>query len=814
MSSKQDSTINGPDNLKSGDLQEESTIDPPEDLYSLPPSRNRALTALGMGLVGGKAPSLPSSREDVGTRGHSNSQSKLEMLAKSYSGGSEGDQGQGGREGVQNYLMKADSYRFLSRSSKNVTTGPMRNARPGRGRGREGGGGGRGGEIDVRTLSASESGSSSRQSADGTSSVGNPLHKQPASVPNSPQATIPPPASLAMPWRVACLFSASGNSVLMLAYAITGENWLLGWASILGTPSLAAMIIYFLSSLEKTDARNAIVGPKPAQLYCIISFKFSVFSKQTRPLVVLGLWFFNLQLCAAIGHLFTDSHGKQWVGWLAVSSIIWFNLVLFPVAGLLRKILCDMKPSEKPQYLATNLVKVGLSTLGPMLYLSFGALKCLKRADSHQNMWDQCSAEIYPQLAICWFLLTLLAFKILTPLSNMSIDVGDIINLNIPLHIFVVGMLAFLSFVLNIYLFAGIQQGEASDDIAFASVSSFVFALSSMGFHLIGIIFYGRTFFANPANSSPLPTSLPPTSLAKTWRLGETGTHFIRFKRIPNLHVPLLEAFIAASCPGPAFFITYALTGDSWHFVMGAAFAAPSAGSIVLYYFASLEIHKNVGNVKSNNKLLNFILARENRSLALFGIWLATIQISTAVPQISNGANGSSIIGWTVLSSIFWLNIPILYSFSHLHKIISGMSPCEIKIFLYEKIVKLGISSVSSMMYFSLDTFKCARKVTIGGRDTYDQCSGIFIPQFSICIVLLVVMLLKVIVAPLSTTSITRNDLIALNLPRQIILQGTLASLSVFLNIFLFVSMVSALLTLTLNICNSASSPLFRTERG
>jgi len=105
------------------------------------PLPNKEPTAIGMGLVGGKTPSAPVEKKEVAPRGHVSSKSNLEMLKKRYSGGGDGEQG----EGIKNYFMKADSYRFLSGSSKNVTTGPMRKGNGGGGGGGKGGGRGRGG---------------------------------------------------------------------------------------------------------------------------------------------------------------------------------------------------------------------------------------------------------------------------------------------------------------------------------------------------------------------------------------------------------------------------------------------------------------------------------------------------------------------------------------------------------------------------------------------------------------------------------------------------------------------------------------------
>ena len=88
-----------------------------------------------------------------------------------------------------------------------------------------------------------------------------------------------------------------------------------------------------------------------------------------------------------------------------------------------------------------------------------------------------------------------------------------------------------------------------------------------------------------------------------------------------------------------------------------------------------------------------------------------------------------------------------------------------------------------------MDTVRCQRKAD-RKNDIYDQCSGgVSFPQISICIFLLIMMVIKVVIAPRSTTTLTANDLIKLNLPRRLIFQGALFGLSFLLNLYLFANM-------------------------
>jgi hypothetical protein len=50
-------------------------------------------------------------------------------------------------------------------------------------------------------------------------------------------------------------------------------------------------------------------------------------------------------------------------------------------------------------------------------------------------------------------------------------------------------------------------------------------------------------------------------------------------------------------------------------------------------------------------------------------------------------------------------------------------------------------------------------------------------------------MIIKVVIAPLSTTTLTANDLIKINLPRRLIFECFLFGLSFLINLYLFANM-------------------------
>jgi len=98
------------------------------------------------------------------------------------------------------------------------------------------------------------------------------------------------------------------------------------------------------------------------------------------------------------------------------------------------------------------------------------------------------------------------------------------------------------------------------------------------------------------------------------------------------------------------------------------------------------------------------------------------------------------------------------------------------------------------MIYLSLDTIKRLSNAD-QTKYAFKQCGVVCIPQISICLFLLIMMVIKVVIVPLSTTTLTANDLINLNLPRRLIFQGPLFGLSFLFNLYLFANMEEGELT-------------------
>ena len=228
---------------------------------------------------------------------------------------------------------------------------------------------------------------------------------------------------------------------------------------------------------------------------------------------------------------------------------------------------------------------------------------------------------------------------------------------------------------------------------------------------------------------------------------------------------------------------------------MGGAAICVSGGAMGLYYYASMDRHDDITNEvgrrpprSSFKYFLTFINRRDNTYLAIFGLWLTTCEVSVAIGHLCTNPSGNTSAGWFYFSAIFWFNPPFLYFARRFHNILSQMSPSDISSYLSTNILAIGISSITPMIYLSMDTNRCVIKAD-HAQNVIKQCSGVLYPQMSICVLLLIMMGVKVIIAPLFPTTMTADDLIKLNVPRRLIFQGVLFGISFLLNLYLFANM-------------------------
>ena len=154
-------------------------------------------------------------------------------------------------------------------------------------------------------------------------------------------------------------------------------------------------------------------------------------------------------------------------------------------------------------------------------------IKCLNKTDHTQSTSDQCSGVYYPQQSVCVSLLIMMVIKVLIALlSTTTMTANDLIKLNVPRRHIVQGIIFGLSFLLNLYLFANMEEGKAIDSIWYISAGAILLALASLVLEFSHMIFHRarRTSLAPPHQRSLTCASSGEISLAPTDTLSRSPT--------------------------------------------------------------------------------------------------------------------------------------------------------------------------------------------------------------------------------------------------------------------------------------------------
>lgn len=200
---------------------------------------------------------------------------------------------------------------------------------------------------------------------------------------------------------------------------------------------------------------------------------------------------------------------------------------------------------------------------------------------------------------------------------------------------------------------------------------------------------------------------------------------------------------VAYSCQ--VYFLLYAATGDRSHRMRGQSFIPISAGSMLMFLFASPRGGKWV----------------EMRCLGGFSVWLATFQIAIAVGHLVTNPSGDTVIGYAFLSMLVWFDPVVVYLFGRMRKAVAELEDDELSSYLLDNLLFVGIPGFAPLLYLSMDTFNCLNAVDDGLTDTddhYDECSGILVPQFSISFFFFFVMVCNIIIAPLSDITLKVSE--------------------------------------------------------
>lgn len=139
---------------------------------------------------------------------------------------------------------------------------------------------------------------------------------------------------------------------------------------------------------------------------------------------------------------------------------------------------------------------------------------------------------------------------------------------------------------------------------------------------------------------------------------------------------------------------------------MGGASLTTSTGAMALYHFASL----NKRDDDDNSSLLSSLRRRENRSLGIVVLWFIAWELGFGLGSFRDPTGNTNLV-WFVLSLILWLNPSTLIFLRSIRKMLSPMPAIDISSYLFSKVLVVGLSSLTPMLYLGLETLRCLKNV-------------------------------------------------------------------------------------------------------
>jgi len=204
--------------------------------------------------------------------------------------------------------------------------------------------------------------------------------------------------------------------------------------------------------------------------------------------------------------------------------------------------------------------------------------------------------------------------------------------------------------------------------------------------------------------------------------------------------------------PTPLFYLLWVLTKDSSYSTMGDAMLAIGIGGLMLFIMSAPREY-------SGEKGRGRLVSREAK-LAAFGFtWMTLNRVLRFI--------GSDYTDWFVLSMVLWLDVPTTFIGMNLRRKVAKIT--DMSDYLYSNVLVAGISSLVPMLYLTLEITKCLGDIDEGegALKAWDQCSGVSVPIRALTFSLISIMWFKVVLAPLSKTTVTKEDILKLNVSKR-----------------------------------------------
>lgn len=214
-------------------------------------------------------------------------------------------------------------------------------------------------------------------------------------------------------------------------------------------------------------------------------------------------------------------------------------------------------------------------------------------------------------------------------------------------------------------------------------------------------------------------------------------------RKMTELSVYLRWMLLLPSYTSPAFAVAYAATGKSIMSVVSQALLPICFALLTLYGFSAPR-EKNHPVPASAGF---WERPRELRLLLSGLVWFLCVNGGTWYGNVYSDPNGNAATGWFVLSDMLWLIMPMGIAGVYFRRKIASLSDEVLHSYIFSSIFRIGLTSLVPILYLTFDTIKCvdaARKKSDASVIDYaSECSGVLLPQASICLFLINLLVIK-----------------------------------------------------------------------
>ena len=307
-------------------------------------------------------------------------------------------------------------------------------------------------------------------------------------------------------------FVAPSLSVL---YASTGLRWY-AYHCAAFTPICGGMLLVFALSapressyhhvivVSKTKTAATSVPVRERRMRCIECLSRWLLDRERNLVLWLLLWFGCVATSLFVGDTFITTKDPMFPfsGILWLTSFFWAGLPITYCAVHIRRQLSKLPDEILSEYLFRNVCLTGLSSLATMLYLTLETLGVVSGAVrlgkfpsgipyADDKLYTQLGPMLYAQLSNTWFLLSIMVLNmVIRPLTTTTLSKDQLLTMRLPLRVRTTLVLATISAVGNIYLYANRANRALEEGFLAVTLLSICFVAAALGLEIVSMIMF------------------------------------------------------------------------------------------------------------------------------------------------------------------------------------------------------------------------------------------------------------------------------------------------------------------------------------